>query len=112
MQLIKENKDCTVCLGDHKDGDCTKPDRVCGGGKQDRGCTKNHQVHELLYVDAKVFALSVTSMSINRGSSGGVMLLIMQTRTLCKGQLASVFIDNGSDSNFVREEYALEHNYK
>ena len=41
-KLLKENGDCTHCTGDHKPADCPKKDRVCGGRKEDRGCTKSH----------------------------------------------------------------------
>ena len=110
VQLLHENKDCSHCCGDHKSSDCTKGDRVCGGGKTDRGCTRSHKVHELFCVDAKVFAVACT-MSIG-GRSEGVMLLIMQVRTLRKRTQASVFFDAGSDSNFVNERYAMQQNFK
>ena len=107
VQLIKDNKDCSHCLGDHKPTDCPKPNRVCGGGRSDRGCTKNHAVHELLCVDAKVFAVS---MNVS-GKSESVALLIMQVRTL-KNKLATTFYDGGSDACFVREEFAVECGFK
>ena len=103
VQLLKDNRDCSHCCGDHKPSDCPKPNRICGGGRSDRGCTKNHAVHELLCVDAKVFAVSMNV----RGKSESVVLLIMQVRTL-KKKTASAFFDLGSDANFVRDEYAQQ----
>ena len=40
VQLLKDNKDCSNCCGDHKLSDCPKPSRVCGGGRSYRGSTK------------------------------------------------------------------------
>lgn len=65
IQLLKENLDCIHCLADHKPEDCTKKHRVCSGRKEDRGCKKSHNVHELLCVEAKVFAVAVVAVSIN-----------------------------------------------
>ena len=108
VQLLKENGDCSHCCGDHKTSDCRKSDRVCGGGKMDRGCAKSHKVHELFCVEAKCFAVGRT-MSIG-GRAEGVMLLLMQVKTLKK--TASVFWDLGSDSNFVRDDFAKECGFK
>ena len=52
--LLKENKDCTHCCGDHDPKDCKRKDRVCGGGKSNRGCGKEHKLHELFCTDAQV----------------------------------------------------------
>ena len=108
VQLLKENGDCSHCCGDHKTSECKKADRVCGGGKTDRGCSKSHKVHELFCVEAKCFAVART-MAIG-GQAEGVMLLLMQVKTLKKP--ASVFWDLGSDSNFVRDDYAKECGFK
>ena len=109
LQLLKDNGDCSHCVGDHKSTDCNKAGRVCGGGRTDRGCTKDHSVHELFCADAKVFAVQ-NSQSRNNQTEG-VVLLIMQVRTLRKDS-ASVFWDNGSDSNFVRDAYAKKCGFK
>ena len=74
-KLLKENGDCTHCTGDHKPADCPKKDRVCGGRKEDRGCTKSHQMHELFCLDAKVF-VNVQVMKVG-GRVKGVLLSIM-----------------------------------
>ena len=56
IQLLKDNGDCPHCCGDHLPGDCKFEERVCGGGKTGRGCTRSHKQHELFCKDAKVFA--------------------------------------------------------
>ena len=38
VKLMQENSDCFHCCGDHKPDDCPKKDRVCGNGKENRGC--------------------------------------------------------------------------
>ena len=109
--LLKENGDCFHCCGDHKATDCHKATRVCGGGKTDRGCTRSHQVHELFCADAKVFAVQHTCSMTVYSKSEGVLLLIMQVRAVLK-QPANLFYDNGSDTNFVREQYAKSSGFK
>ena len=92
VKLLKENKDCEHCCGDHKTSDCDKKDRVCGGGKAGRGCNSNHHTHELFCVAAKVFSLQqVHSAGSNKDE--GVLLLIMNVRGP-KRLLASVFWDH------------------
>ena len=106
IQLLKDNGDCFHCCGDHKSSDCLKKERVCGGGKEDRGCTRSHAVHELFCVDAKVFSIQhVNAMGV-RDDSDGVVLLIMKVRSAKKGLMSSVFWDIGCTSNFVREDFA------
>ena len=103
VQLLIENRDCQHCCGDHKSEDCKQKDRVCGGGKNDRGCAQSHKSHELFCAAAKVFCLqSVNSID---SEEEGVLLLIMQVR-VTKRILASVFWDIGSTSNFIREAFA------
>ena len=101
---MKENGDCIHCCGDHKGDDCNKKDRVCGGGKEERGCNKNHNVHELFCKESKV----VQGFSVQEKltvEDDGVVLCIMK---VCapKGINAHVFWDSGCTSNFVREEFA------
>ena len=110
VQLLKENSDCEHCCGDHKPSDCDKKDRVCGGGKTNRGCTNPHHIHELFCVAAKVFTLQQVH-SADSNSEEGVLLLIMSVRGP-KGTLASVFWDLGSTSNFIRESYARRCGFK
>ena len=110
VKLLKENKDCKHCCGDHKYEDCPNNNRVCGGGKDNRGCTKNHKVHEMFCVEAKVFALQCV-LSANATSdnvSNIVVLLIMKVQMLRKGKSASVFWDTGCTSNFIRDDFAKE----
>ena len=40
LKLMKENNDCIHCCGDHKTDDCNNKDRVCGGGKNNRGAPR------------------------------------------------------------------------
>ena len=47
IELLNENKDCHHCCGDHKAENCRKKDRICGGIKEGRGCSKQHKLHEL-----------------------------------------------------------------
>ena len=77
LQLLKDNGDCPHCVGDHKSADCTKKECVCGGGRDDRGCSRPHKVHELFCIEAKVFSLQVQSISV-KDNAEGVVLLIMK----------------------------------
>ena len=74
IALLKENGDCFHCCGDHKPGECRRAERVCGGGKEDRGCTRSHKVHELFCVDAKVFTVQQAIANTVRSKSEGVVL--------------------------------------
>ena len=104
IKLLTQNGDCKYCcVGDHKPDDCWKKNRICGGGKEDRGCTKSHKVHELFCLEARVY--TVTTEDEN-GCQESVMLLIMQVSSPRKGIEANVFWDLGSSLNFVREDFA------
>ena len=83
---------------------CDKKSRVCGGGKDGRGCGKNHNVHELFCPEAKVLSMEV-SMSAKLPSNN-VVLSIMNVRIPKKRIQASVFWDLGCTSNFIRQEFA------
>ena len=102
-KLLKENKDCEHCCGDHQPSACKNPTRVCGGGKANRGCTKSHNLHELFCIEAQVFA--VHSLAAN-GNLQTVILLIMSVRTSKNNISAVVFWDSGCTSNFIRDEFA------
>ena len=102
MKLLKDNGDCQHCVGDHKTADCRRKDRTCGGRKEDRGCTKSHNLHELFCLQAKVFMGT---------SATEVVLLIMKVRTVRNG-VANVFFDSGCTSNFVREDFAKSCGFK
>ena len=107
LQLLKENNDCKYCCRDHKSEDCRNKERVCGGGKDGRGCTKNHKLHELFCVDAKVFSVQcVLSANTSGEQSETVILLIMTVRMLRKSVTASVFWDTGCTSNFICDDFA------
>ena len=93
VRLMTENGDCKHCCGDHQSKDCNKSDRECGGGKDNRGCTRGHKLHELFCVEAKVFAVSIQSMSAN-GDSNTVVLLIMTIQTFKKSICATTFFDS------------------
>ena len=92
VSLLKENKDCTHCCGDHKPEDCSKKDRVCGGGKSDRGCSQNHKLHELFCPASKVcmMVLHAKSVGDDNHREEGVVLCIMRVRAP-KGRDATVF---------------------
>ena len=105
VKLMKENKDCEHCCGDHLSSACRNASRICGGGKNNRGCGKNHNLHELFCVEAKVF--TVHSLAAN-GSLQTVILLIMNVRTLINNILAVVFWDSGCTSNFIRDAFAKQ----
>ena len=119
VQLLLENRDCQYCCGDHKSDDCKRKDRVCGGGKPDRGCKQQHKLHELFCAAAKVFHLSaVHSVGTDydeddedEDGEEGVLLLIMQVRVSRK-VVATVFFDIGSTANFIREAFAKMQGYK
>ena len=85
VKLLKDNGDCMHCCLDHKTAECRNAGRVCGGGKDGRGCSKEHKLH-----------------------SDGVVLLIMTVRTLKRGVYGSVFFDYGCTSNFIREKFAKQ----
>ena len=108
IQLLKDNNDCVHCCGDHRAADCKWKERVCGGGKQDRGCSNSHHMHELFCASARCYSV-VFSTSENRGK---VLLCIMTVRGPKNGDRATVMYDNGSEINFVREEYARKHRFK
>ena len=103
--MLTENKDCIHCVGDHEPKECNKKDRICGGNKDDRGCSKSHKMHELFCKDAKVFTLTMASIEENR--DGEVVLLIMQVRCVWKrSRNANVFWDLGSTANFITIRFA------
>ena len=113
IQLLKDNGDCFHCLGDHKAEDCLKKDRVCGGGKDGRGCSRGHTVHELLCFDAKCFSIQQTYSTAGEDEANrGVVLSIMRVQGSKNGTFATVFWDLGSTSNFVREDYAKRCGFK
>ena len=103
IRLLKENGDCNHCCGDHKPNDCQFKDRICGGGKVNRGCSKGHKIHELFCAEAKVCMF--VSMSVADDNKLTVMLCIMQVPAP-RGLTASVFWDSGSQSNFITEQFA------
>ena len=45
IQLLKENRDCLHCCGDHTADICPRKDRKCGGDKPESGCSKDHNLH-------------------------------------------------------------------
>ena len=110
IQLLKNNKDCLHCLGDHDPANCSRKQRICGGGKADRGCTTKHACHEMFCVAAKVFAIQhVHSQLDNRET---VVLLITRVCVSCRMKNASVFWDLGSTSNFVPDAIAKEMKFR
>ena len=108
VKLLKDNGDCMHCCHDHKTADCPKSNRKCGGGKSNLGCSKDHKIHELFCVDAKVFVVAIQQAHTIDGADkvAGVVLMIMTVRTLRRGIDAFVFWDGGCTSNFIREKFA------
>ena len=111
--LLKENKDCKHCCGDHEPKDCKRKERVCGGGKPNRGCAKGHNIHELFCSDAQVCMMVMHAKSNNadEDKADGVVLCIMGVR-VPRGFVAAVFWDSGSTSNFIREKFAERCGFK
>ena len=106
INLLKENKDCTHCCGDHKSEDCRKKDRICGGIKEGRGCSKQHKVHELFCSGSKLCMVVLHAKSTSTDSyEDGVVLCIMNVR-IQTGRIASTFWDTGRSSNFFRDQFA------
>ena len=93
------------CCSDHKSDDCPNKDRVCGGGKNNRGCSQNHKVHELLCIDAKVFSVQLVFSSKTQ-TKESVVLLIMTVRMLKKNLDAAVLYDGGCTGNFICDDFA------
>ncbi len=103
VTLLKENKDCIHCCGDHKSEDCRKKERICGGGKEGRGCSKQHKLHELFCSEAKVcmVVLHTESTTVdNDKDEEGVVLCIMKIRAP-KGRTACTFWDTAPPTLFV-----------
>ena len=107
IQLLKTNKDCAHCCGDHESVNCNRKGRICGGGNVNRGCSQKHAGHELFCVSAKVFAVHHS-----QGSSEARVVLLITTVWCTKETAASVFWDLGSTSNFVREAFAKKMCFK
>ena len=112
IQLLTDNKDCVHCLGDHDSVNCDRKERICGGGKVDRGCSQKHAGHELFCLPAKVFSVHATYSQQDQHSVEGVLLLIANVSGCRRNEMATVFWDLGSTSNFVREAYAKKMQFK
>ena len=111
--LLQENKDCVHCVGDHEPKDRKRKDRVCGGGKPNRGCGKSHKLHELFCLEAQVcmMVLHTQPMSANGIGGDGVVLCIMMVR-VPRGFVASVLWDSGNTSNCIQDEFAQKLGFK
>ena len=73
IKLLKENGDCQICCGDCPSGNCqAKTKRICGGGKDGRGCGLNHVGHELWCANAKV-CFAVSGETVMRASDKAVL---------------------------------------
>ena len=112
VQLVKANKDCIHCCGDHDSVTCNKKDRICGGGQVNRGCSQKHAGHELFCLSAKVFTIHSVFHQQGGRRVEGVLLLISLIRSCRKNDWVTVFWDLGSTSNFVREAYAKKMKFK
>ena len=107
-----DNNDCIHCLRDHDSQSCNRKERICGGGKVDRGCSQKHAGPELLCRSAKVFTVQHVFTVQGRQLVEGVLLLIAQVRSCCTNESVTVFWDLGSTSNFVRDTYAKRMNFQ
>ena len=59
VELLKENRDCSYCLGDHPSERCEWKARKCGGGNVNRGCGEDHCVHEMLCLGARCYSVQI-----------------------------------------------------
>ena len=85
IKLLRENLDCEICCGDCPKGNCTaKVKRICGGGKEGRGCGTNHIGHELWCSNAKLcFMVSTETVLRSEDDPGdGVLLQVMKIPSL------------------------------
>ena len=111
IRLLNENGDCIHCCGDHDATVCSKKDRKCGGDKPERGCSIDHNTHELFCPNAKL-CFTANRVLTTENDSECVVLSIMKVRGYRRGQVVSVFWDSGCTSNFVREAYAQSCGFK
>ena len=113
INLLRENKDCQYCCGDHKSEDCFRKERKCGGGRENRGCTKDHNLHELFCPDAKLcFSVQDAKVMAANGKEEGVVLSVMKVNGERKREYDSVFWDLGCTSNFVRAAHAEHRGFR
>ena len=115
IKLLKANGDCEVCCGDCPRGQCqAKSQRVCGGGKDGRGCGTNHIGHELWCQNAKLcFKVHVdTVMEASDPRDDGVMLQVMKIPSLRgEADYETVLWDSASTGRFVRNSHAIAMNF-
>ena len=111
IKLMKENLDCEICCGDCPKGNCSaKVKRVCGGGKDGRGCGVNHVGHELWCAKAKLI-FTVSEESVLRSSlddsDNAVLLQVMKIPSF-DGSLEheTALWDSACTGMFVRNEHA------
>jgi hypothetical protein len=81
IELLNENKDCHHCCGDHKADNCSKKDRICGGIKEGRGCSKQYKLHELICSEAKLCMMVLHNQGTTVSEDDdGVVLCVMNVR--------------------------------
>ena len=134
VELLKENRDCVYCCGDHPSERCEWKLRKCGGGNVNRGCGEDHNVHEMHCPDARCYSIQIgpaeskvkkeegKEMEEKPGEdleadclhAGGneTLLQVMRVKGQKGGTNTSVFFDPGSTSGFVREKYAEQQGFK
>ena len=134
VELLKENRDCVYCCGDHPSERCEWKLRKCGGGNVNRGCGEDHNVHEMHCPDARCYSIQISpaeskvekeegkEMEEKPGEdleadclhAGGneTLLQVMRVKGQKGGTKTSVFFDPGSTSGFVREKYAEQQGFK
>ena len=115
IKLLKENQDCEICCGDCPRGNCTaKTKRVCGGGKDNRGCGISHVGHELFCSNAKLcFTISSeTVMQAQDPDEDPVLLQVMKIPSLDQSAThETVLWDSASTGLFVRNAHARRMNF-
>ena len=112
IKLLKENKDCEICCGDCPKSNClAKTKRICGGGKDNRGCGVSHIGHELWCSNAKVCFTVSSSEVVMRSSDAtpeGVLLQIMKIPSLDQSSpYETILWDTACSGLFVRNEHAF-----
>ena len=116
IKLLKANGDCETCCGDCPKNDClAKVKRVCGGGKDGRGCGTNHIGHELWCSNAKLcFAITEeTVMRATNENKDGVLLQLMKIPSVDgSAPFETVLWDTACSGQFVREKHAKEKGFQ
>ena len=112
VKLLKENLDCETCAGDCPKNNClAKTKRVCGGGKEGRGCGTNHIGHELWCPNAKL-CFTVSQETVLRSADeneDAVLLQVMKIPSIDgSAPFETALWDTACTGLFVRSEHAQQ----